>query len=55
MPTHQTQVRNVGVRNLGRTGLTGFEALSGLEGWHTMRSVAGGLGSMETFAWRCTG
>jgi hypothetical protein len=37
------------------TGFTGFAALSGLEGWHAMPSVAGGLGSMATFAWRCTG
>ena len=55
MLTHPLQVRNVGARYLGRTGFTGFEALSALEGWHTMPSVAGGLEAMETFAWRCTG
>lgn len=38
------------VRNLG---LIGFETLSGLEGRY--QTVAGGLGSMETFAWRCAG
>jgi hypothetical protein len=43
------------VRNLGRTGLTGFEALSGLEGWYQAVPVAGGLGSMKPFAWRCAG
>ena len=48
-------VRNLGVRNLGRTGRIGVDALSGFEGWHKARPVAGGLGSMGTFAWRCTG
>jgi hypothetical protein len=38
-----------------RTCLTGFIALSGFEGWHTAVANAGALGSMATFAWRCTG
>ena len=43
------------VRIAARTGLTGFAALSGYEGRHEAPSVAGALGSMATFAWRCTG
>lgn len=42
------------VRLAARTGLTGFNALSGLEGWHEAPPVAGELGSMATFVWRCT-
>jgi hypothetical protein len=38
-----------------RAGFTGFAALSGLEGCDATYLVAGGLGSMATFAWRCTG
>jgi hypothetical protein len=49
MPTHYLTRRATG------TGFTGFAALSGLEGWEPTPSVAGGLGSMATFAWRCTG
>lgn len=48
-------VRNHGIRNLGRTGRIGANALSGYEGWHEARPVAGRLGWMGTFAWRCTG
>ncbi len=55
MHTYPLQVHDVGVRYLGRTGFTGFEALSALKGWCAMPSMAGGLGSMETFVWRCTG
>jgi hypothetical protein len=38
-----------------RTGLTGFDALSGFEGWHTAVANVDALGSVATFAWRCTG
>jgi hypothetical protein len=38
-----------------RAGSTGFVALSGLEDRHATCSVGDGLGSMATFAWRCTG
>jgi hypothetical protein len=43
------------VRPGGRTGLTGFDALSGLGGWHTAVANAGALGPMANLAWRCTG
>jgi hypothetical protein len=48
MPTHAL------VRPGGRTCLTGFGALSGLEDWQTAVANAGALGSTPTLAWRCT-
>jgi hypothetical protein len=38
-----------------RTCLTGFVAPSGYEGWRRAVANAGALGSMATFARRCTG
>jgi hypothetical protein len=43
------------VRPGGRTGVTGFDALSGFEGWRTAVANAGALGPMATLAWRCIG